>query len=117
MDTLSCLVWELTLTRAGDAPAGLTVKTWAGAVAGRVGGLLEDLKVYEVDATRDEAVLRSDIPTKRGDKLAYYEVVLTGTKQAVVRRFAATKAIPGREQVGFALTHEVLAGLAGDIAG
>jgi hypothetical protein len=116
-DSLSCLVWELTLTRATDAPAGLTLQGWTDGVADRVGGLLEDLKVYEIDTTRDEAVLRSDAPTARGEKLAYYEVRLHGLTRAVVRRFAATKAVPGREQVAFALTHEILARLAGDIAG
>lgn len=116
-DSLSCLVWELALTRDGDAPAGLTLTSWADGIAARVGGLLEDLRVYEVDATRDEAVLRSESPSARGEKLAYYEVRLDGLTRAVVRRFAASKATPGREQVAFALTHEVLARLAGDIAG
>ena len=116
-DSLSCLVWELTLARTGDAPAGLTLKDWAEGVVSRVGGLMEDLTVYEVDATRDEAVLRSDAPTKRGERLAYYEVRLHGLTRAVVRRFQAGKATPGREQVAFALTHEALAHLAGDIAG
>lgn len=116
-DSLSCLVWELTLTRAGDAPAGLSVKDWAAGVADRVTGLLEPLKLYEVDTTRDEAVLRSETPSARGGRLGYYEVHLFGAAKAVVRRFAADKAVPGREQVAFALTHEVLAKLAGDIAG
>lgn len=116
-ESLSCLVWELTMTRAGDAPAGLTVKGWAAGVADRVTGLLEPLKLYEVDATRDEAVLRSESPSARGGKLGYYEVHLSGVTKAVVRRFAADKAVPGREQVPFALTHEVLARLAGDVAG
>src|SRR5262245_12870520 len=42
-DTLSCLVWELTLTRTAEAPAGLTLQAWAAAVAHRVTGLLEPL--------------------------------------------------------------------------
>jgi hypothetical protein len=116
-DSLSCLVWELTLTRTGEPPAGLTLKDWAAGVADRVGGLMEPLAVYEVDATRAEAVLRSAAPSTRGGKLGYYEVHLHGLTRAVVRRFAATKATPGREQVAFALTHEVVARLAGDIAG
>jgi hypothetical protein len=116
-DTLSCLVWELTLTRTAEPPAGLTLKGWAEAVAVRVGGLMEPLAVHEVDVTRDEAVLRSTSPAKRGEALSYYEVRLTGLGKAVVRRFRATKATPGREQVAFALTHEALAKLAGDVAG
>lgn len=116
-DTLSCLVWELALTRTGEPPAGLTLKGWAAAVAARVGGLMEPLAVHEVDATRDEAVLRSTSPAKRGEALSYYEVRLHGLGRAVVRRFKAAKATAGREQVAFALTHEALAKLAGDIAG
>lgn len=117
IDSLSCLVWELTLTRTGDAPAGGTLKGWAEAVAKRATGLMEPLTVHEVDTTRDEAVLRSQAPGKRGEQLAYYEVRLHGLTKAVVRRYAADKAVPGREQVAFALTHEVLAKLADDIAG
>ena len=77
---------------------------------------MEDLKLHEVDTGRNEAVLRSEAPSKKGEKLAYYEVILHGVGRAVVRRFNAGKAKPGREQVAFALTHEVLAHLAEDIA-
>lgn len=114
-DSLSCLVWELTLTRTAAAPAKLTLKSWAEGIASRVEGLREDLKVYEIDA--DEALLRSMEPNAKGEALAYYEVKLHGVERAVVRRFAANKVKPGREQMAFALTHEVLAGLAEGIAG
>ena len=116
-DSLSCLVWELTLARTGDAPDGFALKTWAEGVAKRATGLLEPLRVLEVDAPRGEALLRSDSPAKKGERLAYYEVKLFGTDRAIVRRFAGSRAESGREQVAFALTHEVLAKLAGDIAG
>jgi hypothetical protein len=116
-DSLSCLVWELALTRTAEPPAGLTLKGWAEAVADRVTGLMEPLKLYEVDDTRSEAVLRSEVPSKKGDALGYYEVRLYGLGKAVVRRFKANAAAAGREQVAFALTHEVIAKLAGDVAG
>ncbi len=116
-DSLSCLVWELTLTRTAEPPAGLTLKNWAAAIASRVTGLMEPLVVHEVDETQDEAVLRSVAPARKGDALTYYEVRLTGMKTAVVQRFTASKTAPGRVQIGFALTHEVLAKLAGDITG
>jgi hypothetical protein len=115
-DTLSCLVWELTLTRTGPAPAGLTLKAWA-ASAARATGLLEPLKLLEVDEARGEAILRSDAPAKKGERVAYYEVQLFGLDRAVLRRFTADRTRSGREQVSFALTHEVLAKIAGDIAG
>jgi hypothetical protein len=116
-DSLSCLVWELTLSRTAEAPDGLTLAGWANAVATRVTGLLEPLKVHEIDETRGEAVLRSVAPAKKGDALAYYEVRLTGLTTAVVRRFTGSKTTAGRSQVAFAITHETLAKLVGDIAG
>lgn len=115
-DSLSCLVWELTLTRTGEVPAGLTLKAWAAAIAGRVTGLMEPLKLHEVDEVQQVAILRSQAPTQKGDALAYYEVRLHGLTNVVVRRYTASKTTPGRTQVAFALTHEVLAKLAGDIA-
>jgi hypothetical protein len=116
-DTLSCLVWELTLARTGAAPEGLTLRGWAEGVAARATGLLEPLKLLEVDEARNEALLRSTAPAKKGERVAYYEVRLFGLDRAVVRRFTADRAQSGREQIAFALTHEVLAKLAGDIAG
>ena len=116
-DSLSCLAWEFTLTRTAEPPAGLSLRDWAGAVASRVGGLMEPLAVHEIDEARGEAVLRSTAPAKKGEALAYYEVRLAGLTTATVRRFHASKAAPGRTQVSYALTHEALAKLAGDIAG
>jgi hypothetical protein len=117
-DTLGCLVWELTLTRTADAPAGLTLKGWADGIAARVSGLMEDLKVVEVDDVRHEALLRSDGPTAKGDDRLYYEVHLRGLGHATVRRYKGSRSAGiRREQVAFALTHEVLAKLAADVAG
>ena len=116
-DSLSALVWELALARTGSAPEGFTLKAWAEGIAKRATGLLEPLRVLEVDDVRGEGVLRSDSPAKKGERVTYYEVRLFGTDRAVVRRFAADRSQSGREQVAFALTHEVLAKLAGDIAG
>jgi hypothetical protein len=115
-DSLSCLVWELVLSRT-DAAEAIDLKEWAAAVARRATGLLEPLRLLEVDAGRGEALLRSDAPAKKGERLAYYEVKLHATGRADVRRFLASRAESGREQVAFALTHEVLAKLAGDITG
>jgi hypothetical protein len=115
-DTLSCLVWELTLTRTADAPPDLILQTWATQVAERVTGLLEPLKIHEVDETRQEAVLRSASPARKGDDLSYYEVRLSGLTTAVVRRYAASRVVSGRTQIAYALTHEAIAKLAGDLA-
>lgn len=116
-DVVGARVWEMTLVRDAAAPAGLTLKGWAAGIAGRVSGLMEDLKLIEVDDERDEAILRSDDPTRKAGVAYYYEVRLHGLTRATARRFAADTAAARREQVVFPITHESLAKLAGDIAG
>jgi hypothetical protein len=117
-DELGCLVWELAVRRSapltgGDAAA---LRAWGDRIAGRARGLLETLKVVEVDAERDEAILRSDAPAAKGNDRFYYEVHLKGIGVAAVRRFRGAVGGTGkREQVAFALTHEALAKLAADL--
>jgi len=106
-DEVGCLVWEVNLRR--DGSAGVDVKSWASAVAQRVTGLLEPLKIVEIDETRKEAQLRSETPTQRGDKRFYYELLLRGNATALLRRYQA------REQTPFALTNEVLARVTADV--
>jgi hypothetical protein len=114
-DELSCLAWELSLQRNTTA-AAMDLRAWADRAVSRVTGLLEPLKVVEVDSARQEAQLRSQAPTQRDDQRFYYEVLLKGAGLATVRRFRASQpAGPHREQVCFALTHEVLAKLAADL--
>jgi len=114
-DSLSCLVWELAVAPA--EPTTVPLREWAARVAARATGLVEPLTVHEIDAGRGAAVLRSTAPSAKGGALAYYEVKLHADGRAVVGRFHGSKATPGREQVAFALTHEVLAKLAADLAG
>src|SRR5579871_3436452 len=63
-DGLGCALWELTLQR--DRPAAGDVRAWAERVSRKVTGLLEPLRLLEVDAGRQVAVLRSATP-KAGD--------------------------------------------------
>lgn len=115
-DALSAALWEMTVTTKDQSPctaAELTER--AVAVAGRVTGLLEPLKVYEVDAGRSVALLRSATPTKRGPDLFYHELTLTGRHSATLRRFKSGPA--KRADVPFALTHEATAKVVGDILG
>lgn len=115
-DVLGCLAWEVNLRRTNAAPAGETLRGWADRSAARVVGLLEPLKVHEIDAERNEALLRSTAPAQRDEKLYYYEVQLHGTAAARVRRYQASHHTGAhREQVAFALTHEALAKVAGDL--
>jgi hypothetical protein len=111
-DALGCLLWDLTLRRIG----GVTDLTgWANRLAECASGLLEPLKVIEVDTERRQAQLRSEAPFQRGDKRFYYEVALIGDGSASLRRFQAATTSARREQVAFALTHEALAKLVEDV--
>jgi hypothetical protein len=117
-DQLGCLVWELTLRRSNPPTESNaeTLGAWAGRIADRVTGLLEPLKVIEVDAPRQVAMLRSEEPAQRGDDLFYYEVLLKGAAEANLRRYHASRqSNQHREQVAFALTHEAIAKLADDL--
>ncbi len=117
-DDFSCAVWEIVLRRMSLLPteAGSTLESWAKRVAGRVTGLLEPLRIMEIDVERDEAQLRSDEPAHRTDELFYYEVLLRGTRQAAVRRYHAPMHEGRREQIPFSLTHEALAKFVADLA-
>jgi hypothetical protein len=117
-DELGCLVWELNLRRTtplagGDAKA---LHAWGERAARRATGLLEALKLIEVDAQRDEAIVRSATPTPRGNDRLYYEALLTGSGSVRFRRYRGSVDGVKREQIAFALTHEVLAKLAADLA-
>jgi hypothetical protein len=111
-DELGTLAWEVALKR--PAAAG-TVRAWADRCAEQVTGLPEPLKVLEVDADREEAVLRSSKTTRRGDDRYYYEVVLTGTTEARLRRYQAKAT--RRTQVTFPITHEALGRVVEGLAG
>jgi hypothetical protein len=118
IDTVGAKLNHLDLARTDPAPADTTLGGWAEGVAERATGLLERLKVYEVDTAHDTAVLRSDVPTVKGTVAGYYEVVLQGTDRASVSRYQADRtAGTPREQVPFTLTHDAIAKLADDIAG
>ena len=116
-DELGCRVWEITLRRTRKTEVqSLTLQAWADRAAKRVTGLLEGLRVVEVDPGRNEALLRSDTPTSREQRVSYFEILLRGTKSATLRRFRAYQE-PGhhREQVSFPLTHEALAKVVTDL--
>ena len=117
VDSLGCLNWEISLVRAGAEPiANAALKVHAENITNRATGLLEPLYFVELDETRCEALLRSETPTIRGAARAYYEVILTAGQKITFRRFVNNPAkSPKREQMAFALTHEVIAKLVDDL--
>ena len=112
-ETISYLVWEIEV-HAGPSAChqDATLAEWAKRVTADTKGLLEHLKVVEIDDVSSEALIRSDTPTIQGDHLAYYEIRLAGTTRATLCRYQSTHHTCSRRmQVPFALTREVLANL------
>jgi hypothetical protein len=114
VDQVGCRFRELELRPPSGLPAG-DLAGRAGRVASRVTSLLKPLRVVEVDAAGDIALLRSDAPTTWGGGLCYYEVLLRGDGAATVRRYRAPDAGQPRRQHAFALTYEALAKLVRDL--
>jgi hypothetical protein len=110
-DDIGCRVSELSLS--GPAPV-TNLRAWAVRTVDRATGLLEPLVLHELDTAGGVALLRSRSPAQRGDTLSYYELALKAAGSANLRRYQAR---PGarREQVPFALTHEALAKVVGDL--
>jgi hypothetical protein len=102
-DKIGAEITELTVERATPGPG--SVKSWADAFAGSNTGLLEPLKVQEVDAGRDEAIIRSSPPAKQDGGVDYYEVKMHGTQKASVKRYRGGEA-GVRQSIPFALTHD-----------
>ncbi|MFL5243247.1 MAG: hypothetical protein ACJ8FY_14170 [Gemmataceae bacterium] len=114
-DAYSCRVWEMALRRtvAGEP---INLKLWAESIGKRATGLLETLHLVEIDDQRSEALIRSSEPSRRGQKLDFYEVILKATGEATLRRYQSSQdESKRREQVPFTLTHEVLAKVADDL--
>jgi len=113
-EQLGCLVWELALRK--GAPVALPLNKWAERITKRATGLLESLKVVEIDDARGEALLRSESASPRDEQVSYYEVLLANAGQASLRRYIAPRVGPGkRVQTAYALTHEAIAKLAFDL--
>lgn len=115
VESLGCRATEIELQRPERPASAAELTEWAVRSAQRVTGLLEPLKVIEVDATRSEAILRSESPAVCEDKLQYYELQLRGTHAAKLRRYEASRSASQRHAVPFALTHEAIAKLAEDL--
>jgi hypothetical protein len=119
-DEIGCALWEVDLRCGRDVGphADSDLTAWANRLASSVSGLLEALKVIEVDPIRNEALLRSDPPHYQDEHVAYYELHLRGTSSATLRRYVAALRSPERrEQITFTLTNEVIAKLVADVAG
>ena len=114
-DTIGCRLWELRM-EAQPETAIAPLRDWAERLARQVSGLMEPLKLLEVDDHCQEAILRSVAPSRHGDQRSYYELKLAGKGTATLERFTvSSENRDRRQQIPFTLTHEVLVKLIGDI--
>jgi hypothetical protein len=106
---------ELSLWRSKPL-AGVDLETRAGLVANQVTGLLEPLRIVEIDCERRTALLRSLDPSHHGDNLFYYELLLQADGGCDLHRYQASQQ-PGtrRQAVAFTLTHDALGKLVNDL--
>jgi hypothetical protein len=114
-ESLGCEVVDFALHGKSNDPISLT--DWATKIANREpGGLMEALRVLEIDSEQDVAILRSDEPAREEDKVAYYEMCLSSHLSATLRRYRASRTEScKREQVPFTLTNEALYKLVEDL--
>lgn len=116
-DSVGCRLTKVDASRpAPVANDDAALEAHARKAAGRVTGLLEPLRLVEIDQGGHVALLRSDAPPDKGDSVQYYEVKYTGRNRVTVERIKANKTgKAGREAIPFALTHEALAKLVDDL--
>lgn len=115
VDGLACALHRVQVVPAASGSADLAKRGQV--LAARVTGLLEPLRVVEVDTPLGVAQLRSQSPSlTEADARAYYELVLEASGRATLRRFLAQIDSTQREPIPFTLTREALAKLICDLA-
>jgi hypothetical protein len=112
VDEIGVRLWELSLTPTQPRSGPLSLTERAGTLANRVNGLLEPLRVIEVD---EKALLRSATPAQRGGDRLYYEIMLQDDGSVRLHRYRWSSELPKREQIAFTLTHDSLAKFVQDV--
>ena len=109
IDTLGCQLGDVTFQRETPQDTG-DARAWGERICRKVTGLLEPLKLVEVDAGTQVALLRSAEPTPANPGLDYHEMELHGTNRAIVRRYRGFQEVGRkREPIPFTVTYDALA--------
>ncbi len=117
VDTLGCRLREVVLTRTSPLGCADSLTDQASRIAARVSGLLEPLRLIEVDAEHALAQLRSHAPAHRGENVQYYEVVRHADGTTRLGRYDANPTAGSKRQaISFTLTHEAIAKVVSDLA-
>ena len=92
------------------------LRAWGDRLSSRLTYLMEPLTVLEADPIAGEVVLRSQAPTARGDRRAFYELRLDRSGTARLGRVAFDDETRRRRPAPCQLTREALERLADDLA-
>ena len=109
-----CQNLEFSLPSSEPRPIS-ALRRWAERVAARATYLMEPLKVVEADSTVGEVLLRSEGPTARNGRRAFYEVRIRSAGTLGIARVAFDESTRRREPESFTLTREVLERLVDDV--
>lgn len=83
--------------------------------ANRLTGMLESIKLVEVDHVTRIAQLRSSAPLIRGTVRQYYELKIYDAQTITLERFQFDSVVGKRESILFTLTYDALAKLVNDL--
>lgn len=114
VDTIGGKLRELRVARTEPLANPPSLEDQARGIARRVTGLLEPLRLVEIDSGRAVAQLRSDSPASHGGERQYYEVLRHASGDTTVARYQAAAGAP-RQQVPYTLTHEAIGKLVRDL--
>jgi hypothetical protein len=93
-----------------------TLETVAADLASRISYLLEDVSPVEIDSEGVRVQLRSSPPSRDGDTIRYYELLLRSQDgSASLVRYEAVRGLPGRHAIPSEVTREVFGRLVDDL--
>ncbi len=118
VDTLSCAIHEIRLQVPALSQDDFdTVKKWAEQLSQQVTYLLEDIRPLEIDEEAGEILIRSTEPETSANGSSFYEVRLQSQSGGnfILRRYEVQSGQPGRQQVAFHFTRQVLSRLVDDL--
>jgi len=117
-DSLGCSLAEVRLRSLQSLQLGLEqLRNWGARLSKRIRYLLEALETLEVDEAAGRLLLRSSPPeTKPDGAVFYYEVLLEGSGQLLLRRYRFDPTTRERADEAIVCTRELVEKMFDDLA-
>ena|SRR5438093_7614065 len=117
-DSLGCSLAEVRVRSLQPLRLGLEqLRSWGARLSKRIRYLLEALETLEVDEAAGRLLLRSSPPeTKPDGAVLYYELLLEGSGQLLLRRYRFDPATRGRTEEPIVCTRELVEKMFDDLA-